>query len=252
MLLEVSMRRLHLVVALAAILGLCCAAVGSAQQEVPLAFKFAVGDAITYDVMLSGSATVIAAGNQVTPASMRGTVSLLQRVTQVFPDGSGRLETLVPSGDLLIVFDKEQAKFSYVNGQFRWFANGKESSPPQGDLSKVPLLGTPIIYTMTPDGRTKDPAFADPQLMAQAFKQIPGFDLSSLQTTGEAVFPANPVKLGESWGTTKTLAPLGPQFPFQLTTSRRLDSFSDAGGIGLAKIVGRVDSRYIGSPSPTS
>ena len=247
------MRKISLAIVLAAALVLCCAAISPAQQQdVPLAFKFAVGDVIQYDVIVSGSASVTAAGNQVTPVTVRGNLSLAQTVTQVLPDGSGRLETRMPSGDLTVVVDKEQAKFSYANGQLRWFANGKESTPPQGDLSKLPLIGAPIAYTMAPDGRVNDLGFADPRMMAEVLKAMPGFDFSSMQNTGEAIFPANPVKIGETWSTSKTLAPMGPMLPFLLTTSRTLDSFSDAGGIGLAKITGVSESRYVGAANPTA
>lgn len=237
------MRKTSLAIVLAAAIALCCAVASPAQeQRVPLAFKFAVGDVIQYDVSVSGSASVIAAGNQVTPVVVRGNLSLAQTVTQVLPDGSGRLETRLPSADLTVVVDKEQAKFSFANGQLRWFANGKESTPPQGDLSKLPLIGAPVAYTMAPDGRLSNLGFADPRLMAEVLKAMPGFDLSGMQNTGEAIFPAKPVRIGETWSDSKTLAPMGPLLPFLLTTSRTLDSYSDAGGIGLAN--------SLASPSP--
>jgi hypothetical protein len=243
------MRRLTIVAVLALAAGSALATTCSAQQEVPLAFKFVAGDVNQYDLSISGAASLVAMGNQVTPVSVRGNVSLTQTVTQVFPDGSGRIETRIPSGEVTIVVDKDQAKFSYANGQMRWFANGKESSPPQGGLDKLPFLGTPVVYTMMPDGRAKDVALADPRLMEEAFKALPKLDFAAMQSMGEAVFPTTPVKIGETWRHSAQLAPF-PGFPFLFTSSRTLDSYADAGGIGLAKIVGAADTRYVGSPTP--
>jgi len=222
-----------------------------AQQAVPLAFKFAAGDVVQYDVSISGSATMTAMGSQVTPVTIRGSLSLVQTVAQAFPDGSGRIETRLPAGELTITLDKEQVKLTYANNQVRWYANGKESTPPQGDLSKVPLIGTPMVYTMMADGRVKDVAVADPALMKELAKSLPSFDFAAMQSMGEAVFPAAPVAVGETWRNTTRVAPLGPQFPATITTSRTLDSYNDAGGIGLAKIVGFAETRFGGMP-PTA
>ncbi len=224
---------------------------GLAQQMVPLAFKFAPGDSAQYDVTISGSASLTAAGNQVTPVTVRGSVSLLQAVTQAFPDGSGRIETRIPSGGFTITFGEDQVKLIYANNQIRWYANGKESTPPQGDLSKIPFIGTPLVYTMMPTGLVKDVAIADPKLMNEMTKTLPQFDFAAMQSMGESVFPDRPVAVGETWRDTRTIAPMGPQYPIIVSSSRTLDSYTDAGGIGLAKIVGSRDTRFNGMP-PTS
>lgn len=225
-------------------------AAGLAQQPVPLAFKFAAGDVIQYDVTISGSGGVTTPDAKITPVELQGSLTLVQTVTQCFPDGSARLETRLPMGEVTIRFDRDQARFSYADGKLRWYANGKESSPPQGDLAKVPLLGSPIAYTMAPDGRVSDFALADPQLMAELTKSLPGLDLSRMPTMGQATFPAQPVSPGETWQSSVQLSPLGPAVPVNLTISRTLQSFEDKGGFGLAKITGFAESRYSGAGSP--
>ena len=220
-----------------------------AQQTIPLAFKFGAGDVVHYDVSISGSASLMVTGQKVTPVSIRGAISLIQSVAQAFPDGSGRIETRIPSGELTMTLDKEQVKLIYANNQVRWYANGKESTPPQGDLSKVPLIGTPLVYTMMPDGRVKDVAIADPALISQVTRSLPKFDFAAMQSMGGGVFPAAPVAVGETWRNTTRIAPIGPQYPVTVSTSRTLDSYTDAGGIGLSKIVGFAETRFGGMPA---
>ena len=244
------MRISGLVVALAALAGLAVAGVGCAQQGVPLAFKFATGDVLQYDVTLSGAGGMSAGEGSLTPVSLQGSFSVVQRVTRVLADGSAQLETRIPRGEITLVFDRETARFSYGDGKLRWYANGKESSPPQGDLSKVLLLGAPLTYTMAPDGLVRDMVLPAPQVLGGMAKSLPALDPSAIQGMGEAVFPSAPVRVGETWRKTAQLAPLGPGFPLSATVSRTLASFDDRGGIGLAKITGFAEVRLRGAGSP--
>lgn len=224
--------------------------VAAADDAVPLAFKFAPGDVLRYDVTLSGSGGFNGPDGAVSPIGLRGTLSILQTVTEVLPDGSGRIETRVPSGEVTINLADEQVRFSYANGTVRWFANGKESSPPQGDLSKIPLIGTPVVYTMAPNGRVSDVSVADPELLGQMAQSFPGLNFAPTQSISGTVFPADPVRVGETWRDAVYLSPLGPQLPITVTVSRTLQSFDEAGGIGLARIVGFAEASYRGGAAP--
>jgi len=222
----------------------------AAQQDVLLAFKFAPGDVIQYEVLIAGSASFNAIGDRITPMTLQGNLSVKQTVTEVFPDGSGRIEIRIPRGDLTVSLDKDQVRFSYANGELRWFANGKESAMPnQAELSKVPFIGTPVFYTMAPDGRISDAALADPGLMSELAKALSGLNLSLAQPRSEPIFPPQPVKVGETWRKTTSVMPLGPGHPVTVTVSRTLDSYDDAGGFGLAKIIGFAEMRLGGGPA---
>jgi len=221
-----------------------------AQEGILLAFKFAPGDVISYEITISGTGSVTAAEGTLTRLSIQGGFTLTQTVTEVFPDGSGRLETRVPQGDVAIGLEDERVRFSYANGRIRWYANGKESSPPQGDLSEVPLIGTPLTCTVSPDGRVSDVAFTNPKLMAELAKAAPGVNLARSPSFAETLFPSKPVAVGETWRSSGTLTPLGPGLPITLTTSRTLESYQQLGGMGLAKVVGFSEARYRGPSSP--
>ncbi len=244
------MRGLAAIYAIAACVFLGFGTTSFAQQAVPLTFKFAPGDVLQYDITISGSGGLTAADAKATPVDIQGTCSLVQTVTKILPDGSGRIESRIPSGEVSIRFGQDQVRFSYANGTFRWFANGKEFSPPQADLAKLPLFGTPLAYTMFPDGRVSDIAFADPRVMAEVAKSLPGFDLSRISATGEPTFPGRPVSVGETWRSSVQLSPMGPALPLSLSMSRTLESYEDKGGFGLAKIVGFAEARYQGSGAP--
>jgi hypothetical protein len=102
---------------------------------------------------------------------------------------------------------------------------------------------------MMPNGQVKDAALADPRLMNEMTKTLPQFDFAAMQSMGESVFPGKPVAVGETWRNTSTIAPMGPLYPITLTSSRTLDSYTDAGGIGLAKIAGFREARFVGMPA---
>jgi hypothetical protein len=244
------MRVSGLMAALLMLAGLAVAGACSAQQAVPLVFKFAAGDVLRYEVTLSGGGSMSATGASFTPVSLQGSVLVSQRVVNVLADGSAQLETLITGCDLALNFDRESARFSYSDGKLRWYANGKESSPPAGDLSKVPLLGTPVTCTVGPDGSLREVMLPASQLLGEVTKSLPGLDPTHMQVTGQPILPSGPVRVGETWRQAVRVAPLGPGFPLSVTVSRTLESFDDRGGVGLAKLTGFTDARLVGAARP--
>ena len=230
------------------VFAICCAAASgaasAAQQAVPLALKFTAGDTLQYDVSFSGGGGVTVPGAEVSAVGIQGSLSIAQNVIEVLPDGSGRLETTIPRVEATVTIGGDKASFTFADGKLRWSANGKESAPPDdAALSKIPLLMTPVVITLAPDGRTTDLAFSDPELMAQLSQVAPGFDLSRAWQNSEAVFPQAPVSVGETWRKTMQFSPLGSQMPVTVSTSRTLDDYTEQGGVGLARISSFTDAR---------
>jgi hypothetical protein len=219
-----------------------------AQQSVPLALKFAAGEVTQYEIAISGEGSISAAEGELTSVTFRGAFTVVQKVTQVLSDSSGRLESTIPRGDVIINFGSEQVRFSYANGRLRWYANGRESSPPQTELSRLPLIGSALVCTMAPDGRVSGVALADPRMPAGLAKAAPG--LAQSPSLSETVFPSQVVRVGETWSSTTQLTPLGPGFPVTCTSSRTLESLTEGGGMALAKIVGFTEARYRGPSAP--
>jgi len=227
---------------LAASLSVCT----PAQETIPLAFKFSAGEVTSYDVALAGSGAFLAPDGKRAAVGIQGALTFVQTVREVLADGSGRVETLLPKADITVTFDTERVRFSYADGKLRWFANGKESSPPQVDFAKVPLLGSPVVCTIAPDGRVTDLGPADPQALGELARSLPQLSFSGTPGLDEPVFPPAPVRIGETWRTAAQLTPFGAALPLAVTASRTLQSFEEAGGIGLAKIVGFAEARYRG------
>lgn len=238
--------RLICVLAVLVFLGAQVAA-PAAQGPVTLALKFAVGDTMQYDISFSGGGGMTAPGAELTPLGAQGILSLSQRVVEVLPDGSGRLEVRLPKADLQVSIKDEKVGFSWADGKLRWFAGGQESSPPSDvDLSKIPLLSTAMIITIAANGIVRDVAFSDPKLMAEIAKQVPGFGLGQLQAGQAPVFPDKPVAVGEMWRNTFQLLPFGPSQPVNVSVSRTLDSYEEQAGVGVAKISSFTDTRFRG------
>ncbi|MCJ7822591.1 MAG: hypothetical protein MUQ26_05880, partial [Armatimonadetes bacterium] len=155
---------------------------------------------------------------------------------------SGRLEARMPRANLQVNVGQQSARFSYENGRLRWFANGQERSPPDADLSQAPLLGTPIVFTVAPNGRMSGVSLADPRLLGALLQAVPGLPIGQLPQGTDQVFPDGPVSVGETWRKSAQFTPFGPTMPITLTTSRTLDSVSEEGG--LAKISGYGEARF--------
>jgi hypothetical protein len=168
-------------------------------------------------------------------------------VTEVKPDGSGRLEVRVPRANIEVTIGTDKARFSYENGRLRWFANGKEHSPPAMAPGKLPLFETPVTMTVAPNGTVSDVGVADPELMRTLQQSAPG-GFNPAQAIGKGIFPDRPVAVGETWRDTAQVLPAGPSMPITVTSSRTLDSFTEQGGIGLAKISGFSEVRLQGTP----
>lgn len=240
------MSRLLCVLAAAVIVGVQTASL-AAQEPVTLALKFALGDTIQYDVSFSGNGGITAPGAELTVVGVQGGLSLAERVVEVLPDGAGRVEVRLPKADLQVSIKDERASFSWANGKLRWFASGKEASPPSDvDLSKVPLLSAPVLVTMAANGTVRDIALADAKLMAEITRQVPGLDLNRFQAGQAPVFPDKPVAVGETWRKTFQVPGFGVTQPVNVTVSRTLDSYEEQGGVGVAKITGFTDTRLRG------
>ena len=223
----------------------CCAsAAGAAENAVPLALKFSAGDTLQYDVSFSGGGGATAPGEDIAVVAIQGSLSVVQNVVEVLPDGSGRLETTIPRIQANISVGEDKVSFTLADGKLRWFANGKESAPPDDAAVKnIPLIGSPVVITVAPNGRTTGVSFADPQLMGQLSQAVPGLDLGRLWENSQAVFPDAPVSVGETWRNTMQYSPLGVQMPVTVTISRTLDEYTEQAGVGLARISSFTDGR---------
>lgn len=231
-----------------AIAAACAAPAFSAAQSVPLMLKFTPGETLQYDVTFSGSGNVTAPGADLAVLGLRGNLTVVQKVVEVLPDGSGRLETTIPRLEVDVTLADHQARFSFVGGRMRLMADGKESSPPDtASLQNIPLLMTPITFTVAPDGRTTGISLADQQLLGQLSQVIPQLDAAQMWRSSEPLFPSSPVAVGETWRRSARYLPFGPQMPIIATISHTLDEYTEKEGMGLARISGFADASLAGS-----
>ncbi len=237
------------------ILGLSMAAMlllataATAQGEgISLAFKFNAGEVQEYDVSLSGSGGLRAPDGEMAAMGVQGSARLSFTVLEVLPNGNARLGAKVLRANLQVTVGKEQARMSFENGQLRWFANGKEQAPPQQDINQAPLLGVPLEFIASPNGKIIDVILPKLEGMPGLPQLPPGLQTPQLQNLGDPIFPETPVKIGETWRKVSQITPIGPMAPIAISTSRTLDSYSDTGGIGLAKISGFSEVRFRMNP----
>ncbi len=247
------MSRLVRVLGLSVVAVALLATVSLAQNEgVQLAFKFNPGEVQEYDVSLSGSGGLRAPDGEMAAMGVQGSMRLSFTVLDVLPDGNARLGVRMPRANLQVTIGKEQARMSFENGQLRWFANGKEQAPPDQNISQVPLLGVPLEFIASPKGKIIDVILPNLQGLPGLPQLPPGLQTPQLQNLGDPIFPDAPVKVGETWRQVSQLTPIGPMAPITITTSKTLDSYSDTGGIGLAKISGFSDVRFRMNPMTVS
>ncbi len=221
----------------------------SAADSVPLALKFAPGEVLQYEVSFSGSGFVTAPDSQTEVLALRGNLSVMQRVVEVLSDGSGRLETKTPKVEITATFGKHRGRFSFANGEMRFFADGRESVPPKSaSLQNIPLLMTPVTITVAPDGRTTGVTL-DQRLLGEISRLAPQFDAAQVWRNSEPVFPSAPVAVGETWRSSARCLPFGPQMPIVVNISHTLDEYSEQNGVGLARISGFAEVGLSGSQS---
>jgi hypothetical protein len=235
------------VLAAAMVVALCSLA-RAEEAAVPLALKFAVGDAAQYEVTLSGSGGLRSPDGETASVSVRGSLLISSRVVEMLPDGSARLEVRMPRASIQATIGQQEARFSYENGQLRWFANGREHTPPDADSLKLPLLDSPALVVVSPDGRLTDVGTADPQFMGM-IASLPGASGGLVHLGGQPLLPAQPVRVGETWRQSSQLMPLGPSMVVSVTASRTLDSYAEQAGVGLARIAGYSEARVRGVPA---
>lgn len=218
-----------------------CLAAGTAalaQEGIPLGFHFAAGEVAEYQISFFGSGSLSPLEGGLLPMALRGSLSLSCTVSEVFPDGSGRLHVRVPRAEIEMSIGQQQASLLYEGQKLRWYANGREHAPPEMDFGQVALLGRPLVFRMAPNGRVTEPSFGDSRTLGVLGRVLPQFGLSDLGSFGDEIFPDEPVKVGETWRHSQQLLPFGPAMPVTVNSSHTLVSFSEEGGIGLAKIVG--------------
>lgn len=226
-----------------------------AQEAVPIAFKFAPGEVLRYDISVSGVGNLSVPGAESTSVAMQGSFGLAQSVLEVTQEGSAVLETLLPRADLVVTIKDQQAKFSFAEGKLRWFTNGKEQTPPQVDLSKAPLLQSPLRITTKPDGSVTNIGFTNTELLELLAKSVPGMPSGGLGhnlplANSSPILPSAPVKVGETWSRAEKV-PLGPGQYLDCSLNRTLDSVTKQGGLEIAKIVGSGEARFRGNPKLT-
>jgi len=216
---------------------------GQAQEGVPLSFRFAAGQKAQYEISFSGSGSLISPEEGVVPVGLKGTLLLSCAVSEVLPDGSGRLQVRIPEGEMEISVGEQRAALSYRDQKLRWYANGREYMPPEADLGQLPLLGTPLVLRMAPDGQVTEVGFGDHPLVRSLQSALPQLNLTGVGSFGRRVFPDRPIRVGETWHFSEQLSPFGPAIPITVSSSYTLASFSEEGGIGLAKIAGYSEAR---------
>jgi len=221
-----------------------CAA--AAEEGVSLAYKFTEGGKLAYDVTFSGAGKLTSPDAQTSPLVIQGSASVSQTVAKVEADGSAVLETVLPRADITAAVGDKKARFTWADGAMRWYLDGQERTPPSADLSKAPGLSSPIRVTMKPDGSVTDISFSDAQIMDMLRKLAPGMASSMPTPSTMPTFPADPVKVGESWTKTGDL-PLGEGQTLTYNTRRTLESLTSKGGVDLAKISGYGEVKYRGS-----
>ncbi len=228
------------------------ATAASAQESVPLAFKYAPGQALEYDVMLSGSGGLRAPDGQFSPAGIQGSLRLSMTVAEAKPDGSARIQLRIPKADVQVNVAQERGRFSFENGKIRWFSNGREQSPPDADMSQMPIVSVPLEFVAAPNGSIIDVVMPKLPGVANMQQVAPGLAAPQLRNLDTAVFPDTPVKVGDTWRKNEQLSPMGPSMPVTVTSSRTLDSVSTEGGVRLAKISGYTESRFRSGAMPIS
>ncbi len=247
------MLRIGRLFALASMLVCLAAAAATAQDAVPLALKYSVGDVLEYEVTLSGSGGLRAPDGQFSPAGVKGNLWVTMTVAEVKPDGSARVQLLIPRADLQVNVGEQRGRFSYENGNMRWFSNGREQAPPDADLSKMPILSVPVEFVAAANGRILDVIMPNVPGMTNLQQVAPGLGAPQMRNVGDAIFPDAPVKVGETWRKYAQVAPFGPSMPpITVSSSRTLDSVSNEGGVQLARISGYVESRFRSNPVTVS
>jgi hypothetical protein len=246
------MSKLVRVLGLSLLLAALTATAVAAQEGVPLAFKFNRGDVLDYDVSLSGAGALRGPDGETAAVGVQGSMRLSFTVVDVQPDGTARLGVKMPNANMQMTIGKDQGRMSFENGRLRWFANGKEQAPPDRDLSQVPLLGVPLEFVAAPNGKIIDVTMPNLQGMPGLPQLPPGLQTPQLQNLGDPIFPDAPVKVGETWRRSTQVSPFGPSMPITITSSRTLDSYSNTGGMALAKISGFSEARFRMNPMTVS
>jgi len=246
------MVRLAHVFALALLISLLVATGAGAQEGVPLALKFAPGDVMQYQVSLSGSGALTAPDGERSPVGLRGTLACVLTVSEVRPDGSARLQCLIPTADINLTLGQRAFRFSYAGNTLRWSVDGREYAPPPTGAAGVPFAQVPLLFTLAANGRISEVSIPNGGLIQALQESIPGFDLARVQILGEPLLPDSPVAIGETWRHSSQLLPLGPTLPISVNISSTLESFTETEGIGLATITSHAESTYSGAPASLS
>ncbi len=226
---------------------LCLGSVAYADEPVTLAFKFAEGSQISYDMALSGAGRLTAPGAAAMPLLLQGTMTLTQCPSKVDADGAAVLDTLMSRADFTVSIGDKKARFTYADGAFHWYLNGQEKTPPQADLSKAPLFSSPVQITMKPDGTVTAIGFADAKVMDALRKLIPNLGESLSTPSSVSMFPDKPVAVGESWTQDGSL-PAAGGFTGTYTSRSTLESLDASGGMTLAKLSGLTEVKLHSAP----
>jgi hypothetical protein len=171
-------------------------------------------------------------------------------VAEVRSDGAARLQLRIPRADFQMSIAQDRASFTFENGKVRWFANGREQSPPDADLSQMPVISVPLEFVAAPTGQIVEVILPNVPGMANIQQMIPGLGVPQTQNLADPIFPETPVRVGETWRKYSQVAPLGPALPVTVSSSRTLDSVSNEGGIEMARISGYVETRFRANSLP--
>ena len=242
------MSKLTRLFCLSLLLALAAATTAAAQEGVVLGFKFAPGDVQEYEMSFSGSGGLRAPDGEMAAMGMQGSCRAQVTVGEVLPDGSARLALLLQRAEVQMTIGEDRARFSFANGQVRWYANGREQAPPEADIAQMPMLGVPLEFIASPRGQILDVILPNLQSMAGMQQMVPGLGPPQLKNLGAPLFPDKPVRVGETWRRSVSVMPFGPTMPVTVTTSRTLDSYSGVEAMGLAKISGYSETTFRANP----
>lgn len=237
-------------VGLSLVVLLLAGAGASGQQAFSLAFRYATGEVVEYDVTFTGSGGLRAPDGQFSPAGLQGSLRLNMTVAEVRGDGAARVQLRIPRAECQMSIGQERASFSLENGTVRWFANGREQSPPDADLSQAPVISVPLEFIVSPSGQIVEVVMPNVPGIANMQQMIPGLGVPQTENLGRPLLPEKPVVVGETWQEHSQVAPFGPALPVTVSSSRTLDSVSSDGGIELARISGYSEARFRANSLP--
>lgn len=203
--------------------------------DTTLRWKFKEGQSTNYVLEQNFNSKATVMGNTIDTA-MKQTVQMDWQVKKAASSGAA---------DLVQRFDRVQMEMKMPGNDFAF--DSKENKVPEGPVGQMmgPVLqamgGAQFTLSMTPQGETsnvtlpanlRDAVGANPQLQTMGFSEE---QLKRMIMQGSVTFPAQPVKVGQSWNKDLTMKmPFGTQkvattYTYQGPTTKNGKAFEKIG-----------------------